>query len=689
MKPVSLAANEARWQFGLLLGSALLFAWLVARSWQLYPVVFADEWLYSSFSRLTPLKDATIPSYLYLSIFGLSNACGDGFLGCVRVLNCLFFAGAAPFYYLAARQLAGRPVALAVALMSLLLPVGSYTAYFMPESLYFFGFAVLTWAAIGHRPMHWARHAVVTGAILGLMTLVKVHALFLIPSLCLFNAFVGWSGRRVGVALASMALTLTAALAIKFTIGYAVAGQAGLHLLGSFYGDSASGTLGAGARLLKLVPTAVTNAWGHLMSVVALFALPVAVTLHSLLSPAARARTDARLTALQLYTVLMLGAAMAMTVLFTASISEYGPGEGLRLHMRYYSFAFPLLLLVAGAAMDERQGQHRGALGWVLAALLAIVLLVSLVDLPTYQLSMIDGPDVAAIVIEPHAGTALVGLELLIVLLWAAGRRGAAVLFLFLLMPLWLLYFNIALANYWKQVRKPGGFDSAGMLVHDYVKKSERKDVMVAGTNLVQLLRAKFHIDDTGVGLLDLPDGAPFESGMTPGNRKWLLVVGNHKLPPDLKPVVEMPREYALIKLDNSHRKIASANFFGPLDTDVITRVEGLSYPESWGRWSDGKLVTLHFTQPLPERLHLIFTGQAFGPNVAQKFKLRVGSAEASFRLAAMPEEAFVRMHTDGLQKTLTIEVPHPVAPHSLGDSVDVRTLGLGLISIEVGTPAD
>jgi hypothetical protein len=678
-----------RWQFGLLLGSALLFALLLARCWALYPVVFADEWIYDNFSRLSPLKDATVPSWLYLSIFGLSNACGDGFLGCVRVLNCLFFAAAAPFYYLAARQVAGYRVALAVGLMSLLLPAASYTAYFMPESMYFFGFAVLTWAALAHRQMHWARYAIVTGAILGLMTLVKVHALFLIPALCLFNAFIAWSGRRVGVALGSMALTLVTVLSIKFALGYALAGQSGLHLLGSLYESTAGSTLGAGARLLKLAPAVLISARGHLLGLVAIFALPIAVTLHSLLSPTARASTDAGKTALQLYTVLMLGAALAMTVVFTASISDYGPGEGLRLHARYYSFAFPLLLLVAGAALNERPGQHRGALAWVLAALLAIMLLVSLVYLPTYRPSMVDGPDYAAMVLEPAAGTAVVGLELLILLLWAAGRRGAAALFLFLLMPLWLLYFNISLANYWKQARKPGGFDSAGMLVHNYVKKSERKDVMVAGTNLGQLLRAQFHIDDAGVGLLDLPDGAPFEIGMRPGNRKWLLVVGNHPLPPELEPVVLVPREYALFKLDNSHRKIASANFFGPLDTDVIARIEGLSYPESWGRWSDGKLVTLHFAQPLPQRLHLIVTGQAFGPNVAQKFKLRVGSAEASFRLAAMPEEAFVRMKTDGLQKTLTIEVPHPVAPHSLGDSVDVRTLGLGLISIEVGTPAD
>lgn len=161
------------WKLGLLAMLACVGAYLLYRNLGMYPTIFADEWYYSKMARLMPLEDAIVPSYLYLWMFSASKACGDNFLDCVRIGNIVLYLGAAPFIYLVARTVAARPLAFAVATLAMLAPLNAYTAYFMPEATYFFGFSVLSWFVLTRTHLHFATHALVAGAMLGAMSLVK------------------------------------------------------------------------------------------------------------------------------------------------------------------------------------------------------------------------------------------------------------------------------------------------------------------------------------------------------------------------------------------------------------------------------------------------------------------------------------------------------------------------------------
>ena len=194
-----------------------------------------------------PLGEAIVPSYLYLWLFGASSACGSGFLDCVRIGNALLFVGAGPFIYLIGRRVTRPAVAAAVALLALLLPFNLYTALFMPEATYYFGFLVLSWLARNHPSWSAARLGLASGAVLGLMSLVKVHALFLLPALCVYLACNAWMTREAGKrraawmagALAAAVLAAATTLLTKFAIGYLLAGAPALSLFGSFYASAA------------------------------------------------------------------------------------------------------------------------------------------------------------------------------------------------------------------------------------------------------------------------------------------------------------------------------------------------------------------------------------------------------------------------------------------------------------------
>lgn len=695
MKNITDLLRQRRWEIGFALALALIFAYLAQRHAGTYPSVFADEQIYSHFARLLPLKDVTIPSYLYLATYGLTNACGDAFLSCARYLNLLFFIGAAPFIFLATRTVASKPVAIAAALLCVAAPTSTYTGYFMPESMYFFGFAVLTWLALARGTMHWAAHAAAAGAVLGLMTLVKVHALFLVPALALYMAYAAWSrsGDRAGLGrgVAAAIVSVVAVFGAKFAAGFLFVGTDGLTVLGSFYGNQASDGVSAGTTLLTLIPAAWFSLQGHLMVLVLIFALPLAVLVWHGVSRGARERAGPQVSALMVYTLLMLGAALALTVFYTASTAGFGPLDGKRLHMRYYTFALILPVMLAAAHTGASWRPTRAVLPWVLAALLAGAIVLASVALPkSYLFLLADGPEIVALGLnKPETMARLVlGVQIAVLALWAISRRLGGLAFLLVFMPLFIVHGERQIAPAIAVYRNANAFDNAGVYARQHLTPEQRNSVRIVGDNLGELLRARFHVDAREVDTMVLPAGWEIAPYSLPGRKNWLLLVGDYKLPQGVTPVYKNA-QFSLVETPSNNRAIGHAVMSAPLDNALLSGADGLAGAEGWGRWSNDDQVRLHFKKPLPKRLNLFLTVQAFGPNVGREFVVRVGGTEQRIKLAALPHEIFLRFETDGKQHTVSIDVPQAVSPKELGWSGDIRRIGLGLWRVEIGTPAN
>lgn len=675
--------------FGL--GLAALFAYLVARNHGLFPMVFADEWFYSSSARLHPLSEAVVPSYLFLALYGLTSWFGDQFLEGVRVLNAAFFVGAAPFLYLIARPICGRGPAMAVAIMGVMGAANSYTAYFMPEPMYFFLFAVLSWGAMAWRGLQPWQYGLAVGAVLGLLATTKVHGLFLAPALVVFLLYRGWADYRgkgwLVKALLMIACALAALAAVRFSIGYLLAGPAGLSLSGNFYKGVATTSTSSLDKLLGLLPDALVSLKGHLMGLVLLVSLPLAsMALHAA-SPAVRQDSKAELRMLSMFAFLMLGATVAMTVLYTASITSHGPGEGTRLHLRYYNFVFPLLFIIALAPLALAKEQGRAAARGVIAAVLGGAIVFAVLALqPAYTVSHVDGPELAAITRTKPILYALSALALATLALWAFAPKRGVQLFLFLLLPLTVINGERASRRMFEGATVANEYDRAGMAARQHVSREEANRLTVVGEGS-GLLRALFHIDSPGAEYQDIATGAPFTTDLISPRRAWILVVGKRALPPDLKPVVQTP-DYSLFKVDTEHHPFAIIPMAEPTKTGVISAFEGLSHPEGWGRWSSGKEVRLEFAKPLPKALTVLFKASAFGPNIDKDFVMQVGSQRKAFRLAGGPQDRLLSFDTDGTVTTLTIEVPQPASPDSLGYPGDPRTLGIALNELELGDRA-
>ena len=681
--------NQLIGRYALPATLAIVFFHLVWRNAGLYPMVFADEWLYSSAARLMPFDQSILPSYLFLGVYRLTNACGPGFLDCARILNAALLVAAAPFIYLIARQVCSRASAVVLALAAVLAPVSSFAAYFMPETMYFLAFCAFAWVALARTAATPLAYGLATGAMLGVMSAIKVHALFLLPAHLAFMLYLclaqhrndGWL-RRFAIMLVVATVTM---VAVRLAIGYAVAGRAGLNLLGNFYGTHATNSTTGLDSLLRILPAALVSLKGHLLALALLLPLALATLLLHVFDKQVRAQASPQQRALQVFALLMLCAAGAMTVMFTATIASAGPLEGVRLHQRYYDFAFPLMLVIAAAPLGLPAARQSVLLRAAAALpVMAAMLYAARYLLTDYSIGLVDSPELAILKEFPLLLKLAAGLSVLTLAIWIVQRRAGVLLFVFVMVPLTAWNADRAVGEIHARAQAPNDYDKAGMLVRHYLDRQQAGKLTVAGDSMAGLSRALFHIDHPGATTHDLAAGAPFaREDLAPG-RDWVLIVGNHALPDDLKPEVKTA-EFALLKVQVEHQPLAKFEFNQPIG-GLLARVENMSGPEGWGAWSDGREVRLHFANPLPQKLNILLRANAFPPKTDQEFVLVVGGQRRPFRLTGTAQDRFFQFDTGGAEQVVKIEIPDPVTPRAMGMGPDDRLLGIAFTSIEIGT---
>lgn len=662
-----------------LLCICLLALFLFVRSMGLLPVVFADEYTYSRLSRLLPLSEATIPSYLYLALYRVTNLCGGDFLGCARLLNALLFSLAIPFIYSVARAVAsGRPAAF-VTLLAVAGPINSYTSYFMPESFYFLSIWMLVWALIRLDSNSSALRWTLAGMIYGASALIKVHSLFFLPTMVLYLAFVHYRQQQFAPYrfLHALFSFLIGAATVKFMGGYILAGANGLALFGPFYASHAP----AEVNYLSLLLLTLEAGKGHLLTLSLLYGLPSAVACSVLVSrrknlPLGSAAFE-KIAFLGLMLILNLAAVAA---LFTASIANAGPYETpYRLHMRYYNFALPLLYVIAAGALSSVNGGRYRYFRYVVGALLACCAAWALYSgMAPYLSSFIDNPELRGIHLDSSAYKGIGGLFLLSLVVWLFSERHGTRLYLFVAAPLFIIVSSLAITLEQRNRTVPDAFDRAGFFARDQLSEEAKAGAMVIGSHPAGVFRAAYYLDNTATLPHIIAPDDDIEAAEIPADKEWLLIIGHHRLLDD---------SYHQLHLDGftvakkPHHRISFKQAAWP---HLITSVEGLSTPERWGTWSASGEVQFEFKTPLPKRFELRFLASAFGPNAEAEFQVMVGSQVQHFNLSETPQSRTLMIDNPTRANTLRFVIPHPVSPREWTGGKDDRLLGMAFQEMSI-----
>lgn len=671
--PVLLAAGT------ILVGIAILF-----RIQSLYPIVFSDEWSYSRMARLQPFSQAAIPSFLYLWIYKLTNVCGDGFLSCARLLNVAFFFSSALFIYLIAKRVVSPALAAWVALLAIIGPINSYTSYFMPEAMFFFFFWLFSWSALRLTPAHGLPDLIFSAVLFGFFTLVKPHPIFMYPALIVYLAYLSrrptykaWLGAWALRSIVFVAVSIF----IKLSLSYALAGKAGLTVFGGVYNSVASQASGSG-KYLAIASNAAASLGGHLMILSTLFGTAICALLYTTANAVSQKGDGNEFRKMAVFAFLVIGSMVGLSAVFSASVIGMGPSESLaRVHMRYYNFALPLLLILAGAQMTD--GTRRRP--YIIA-----IIALAITGLTAYAIgtrfsgffipSWVDAPDASAASDLPAYYYLLATFCLFATVVWAFNQRLGSQMYLLLFAPV-MIVLNLYVVNQFiGRYEQPDVYDRAGIIARKLVAPSELSNIVLYG-EAGYLEKALFHIDSalaTQVGTRPL---APPDLSSIRGSRKIAVVFGPPPVAPAGTTVFQsdgfaIVRSTTLVEFDVDFRK--------PVPSETLKSTTGLSVPEHWGAWSDGGLVTLKFKKNLPDHLRVHLRAKAFGPNIGKTFTMTIGSQTRDFSLTDVPGNIDLKFDNPGSSDTVTISVPQPASPSETGVGGDPRKLGIAMIEFRL-----
>ncbi|MDO9265543.1 MAG: phosphatidylglycerol--membrane-oligosaccharide glycerophosphotransferase [Sulfurimonas sp.] len=119
-----------------------------------------------------------------------------------------------------------------------------------------------------------------------------------------------------------------------------------------------------------------------------------------------------------------------------------------------------------------------------------------------------------------------------------------------------------------------------------------------------------------------------------------------------------------------------------------LKNIEGISYSDKVGRWTDAALhpsALLTFADPLPKKFKLEIVCGAYGENVGNVVKVRVGDSEMEFT----PQHNKPRKHLltfENINSANTIEIvpPKPFVLKEKLEGRDEREVGLHLVSLKI-----
>ncbi len=536
-------------------GMVAIFLYLLYRNMGLYPVVMADEWACSLYSRLLPFSKSSIPSYLFFWIFKQTNHCGGSYTDCARFFNSIFFVGSAPLIYAVSRRIVQPAPAAFIALLTMLGPVNTYTAYFMPEAMYFWGFWVLSWFLLTFRKSNPLCYGGIIGVILAGLSMIKVHAIFLIPGVAagIIASTVRCEGQnrtRFQKAILTFVCAGLTAISARLLIGYLFAGNAGLHVLGQKYGAVAHSSLTA-ASLLRLTHQVAFVLKGHILGLALLFGVPLASLATWQRSNGVSSQGDDFLV-IRIYALAMLAFLLLVTAYYTASVDGQ-PHEAIgRMHLRYYNFVLPLLLIVVAGEWVTAMRPNNLYVTLPLGALIAGLAAYSVKALKTqYAPNCIDSPEVRAAFYSNRALHAIVFLGLAALAVWALNRRRGAQIFLFVVLPVSVLVMAHFANKELRDHLHPSSYEQAGRAAHDILTRQERSKLAVVGSDDVALYKSLYQIDSAEATMVVIPEGAALEMRQLPAQADWIVVVGNHAVPKELE--LQFPRSgYALFRREDS-----------------------------------------------------------------------------------------------------------------------------------------
>ena len=630
------------------------------------PDVMGDELVYANATLHQPWSSAAIPDYLYYWVYSSTGVCGIGFYGCSQVLNTIFSLGAGLLVLVIARRFVSLWASIFIALVFVLGPLSASNSYFMPESMYYFFLALLLWHLTKQVEQRALGFWIQGGVYLALLSLVKPHALLLIPGIGTYLIFTQWgdrAGRWVKLIKEGGSFLLSTAV-VKFGLGLIFAGPAGLTLFGSSYSGTLNNTLNGGtpAPVAAPAPGVLDRSFGaslgfifsqigvQTLAVVFLGALPIAAAIRYLVRNKSVLEKNKPLADFSFLILNTLVWMIVLIAIFSNMTRLAGEDTANRIMLRYFEFLIPLLLITL-VATAEKGLNVKPVVRWLSAGVTGVLTIVASVYLTQpdtttgaqrYHIQFVDSPMLKVLLdTSSPDGTGkqiywmaiVVAVTTVIALLmWASNPKWGAVTWVALFTPVLLVLTNSAMiSNYAWRSNYTMASDTAGEFVRDSIPSAELKNLVIvapSNTNKSELV-AKFHINNADVQTATVPEGAPYKLDDSNTSIKWVLALGNVELQnagwtvAQANGVQLLRRDLSDVELFNNRTHVGV----------LLNGQTGLVIPSAQGLCSNIGAVTFTLNKPVNSGDVLRFGLSANSAGSGQTYTVQVGDQAQSIRL--------------------------------------------------------
>ena len=560
----------------------------IGRVWPVLPAVMQDEYVYSVQARFTPFAEQLYPNYLFSWLYSGTSGCGAGFYQCGKSLNVLFFFATLAFIFLIARRLLSVTWSAWIATFAAFSPIHVYVSYFMPEAMYFAFITATIYVALVAGAKHKLTWWIATGVLLGLSALVKPHALFTLPAFLIFALLVvlrsesgGW-GKGLVAALGK----LGAFAAVKFGLGFAFAGAAGLSLFGSSYsatfnqfvnesaGREGAGSAGVVAQTVADVQVAgeqvssaaagaaagqssglgffgvmIPHSFAHLALLITVAAFPLLLSV-SVVKDAVVKKQAVSEASQFLILIGLLSVSFAVVIAsFEGLVTTLGDDHSYRILTRYYEFLVPLLLIAAATfgKFVEPKIKWRA----IQSSIVIAALIFAWVYLSGVNQSFADSILLSGYLSGPAVIPIVCVVGILVALIWIFSANNGSKIIVHVVTPLIILIAGFSSQSYLlTQVgTQPAYFDIAGQKAKPLLVDVPGNKISIVGPIRYQNFTTKFWIDKPGIKDFELPDGQAIDATAL-ADVDYVVLIGNAKLSGAAQ-TLDQGQGYAIVKLNH------------------------------------------------------------------------------------------------------------------------------------------
>jgi hypothetical protein len=517
--------------------------------------------------------------------------------------------------------------------------------------------------------------------------LIKPHGLMLIPIVVMAVVILKLSVRewcRWTTCLAAAGTVVGTALATIGFVNYLLLGRFGFSL-GPAYATAVDKSTAASS-----ITSTLYVVGGHVALVLSLYALPVLVVLMAFFRGSVATRDLAervQFKALLIFTVLTGCVLLITTSKFTVAAVGLSPFEQLnRVHVRYYFFVLPLLLVLFIATYERLDWTKIWLKNIFLGGSIAMCVFAAYCILALdrrYNIYFPDFPDGFWFNMIPNIGRRLVLVCTCGTLLVYAWRRMSPVVFLC------AFGFVSLVGNFYMSlyVIQPATVTDRAAPVFEKIIGKDRLD---AGT-----------VFDTEPGdgeayrlLFDLPAAYdlklvtsqdPISADMFPEGQEWALVTSSRP--------VKFPYEddfifgrYHLYRrgpkpLARETELVSSVPFL--TGACAGGQLIGFHQAESWGVWSAEEAAKIALPAEVRGSLSLILAGNILGNQKPQTLQVQIGDSIRSVTLGAEPATFQLDYALISPAQIIVFHGITPKSPLQLGLSNDFLVFGFQLEKLD------